>query len=64
MNPCLLLSLEQQFSHDLEGELAVRHLLGVRPPEEPVDDAARDGRGEAALHEADDGHRGLCIAGS
>ena len=55
----LLLSLEQQLAHDLEGELSVRHLLGVRPAEEPVDDAARHGRGQAALHQVHDGQRGL-----
>ena len=55
----LLLSLEQQLAHDLEGELAVRHLLGVRPAEEPVDDAARHGGGQAALHQVHDGQRGL-----
>ena len=59
MPPYLLLSLEQQLAHDLEGELAVRHLLGVRPAEEPVDDAARHGGGQAALHQVHDGQRGL-----
>ena len=41
--------------HSVEHNKCILHCL----PEEPVDDAARDGGGEAAAHQVDDGQRGL-----